>query len=91
MRSVVGTYVSFGKPLHVAIQMFQKRFRMEEDYWSFESIKKEFYRFSVDNQIDFPDYAYHHLEKFILVNMSKTGAITKDFLQNHQDSKTESQ
>jgi hypothetical protein len=91
MRSVVSTYISFGIPINVAIVKFQTRFRMEEEYWSFESIKQDFFRFKINNDIDFNKYAYEHLERLILLNMTKAGAITKALIQNHEELMKESQ
>jgi hypothetical protein len=83
MRSVVSTYISFGMQEYNAIMKFQSRFHMEEEYWPFDSIKKDFYRFKSINDIDFNHYAYQHLEKLILVNMCTAGAITNAVLQKH--------
>lgn len=83
MRSVVSTYISFGIPINIAINKFQTRFQLEEEYWPFDSIKKDFFRFKINNGIDFNHYAYEHLEKLILVNMSNAGAITTHIVKNH--------
>ena len=83
MRSVVSTYVSFCIPINIAINKFQTRFQLEEEYWPFDSIKKDFFRFKINNGIDFNHYAYEHLEKLILVNMSNAGAITTHIVKNH--------
>lgn len=83
MRSVVSTYISFGMQEYNAITKFQKRFNMEEEYWPFDSIKKDFYRYKSKNDIDFNHYAFQHLERLILVNMTTAGAITNLVLQNH--------
>ena len=84
MRTVVSTYISFGIPINIAINKFQTRFQLEEEYWPFDSIKKDFFRFKINNEIDFNQYAYQHLEKLILLNMSNAGAITNHILKNHE-------
>jgi hypothetical protein len=84
MRSVVSTYISFGIPINIAINKFQTRFQLEEEYWPFDSIKKDFFRFKVNNRIDFNQFAYQHLERLILLNMSNAGAITTHILKNHE-------
>ena len=83
MRSVVSTYISFGIPINVAIIKFQTRFQLEEEYWPFDSIKKDFFRYKVNNEIDFNQFAYQHLEHLILLNMSSAGAITNHIIMNH--------
>ncbi|MEI7829350.1 MAG: hypothetical protein WCI31_06255 [Prolixibacteraceae bacterium] len=84
MRSVVGTYISFGMPINIAIEKFQCRFNMEEEYWPFDSIKKDFFRFKLSHQIDYNQYAFHHLERLILCNMLNVGAVTYNATQNHE-------
>ncbi len=80
MRTMVGTYTSFGMPINAAIINFQEKFRMEEEYWSFDSIKKDFFRYKICHQIDFNHYAYQHLEKLILLNMSNAGILTQTII-----------
>jgi hypothetical protein len=36
-------YASFGVPVEKGINMFQERFNLEEEYWPYDSIKKDFY------------------------------------------------
>lgn len=82
MRTIVGTYISFGMPVNVAIFNFQQRFKMEEEYWSFDSIQKDFLRFRSHNKIDFNQYAFCHLERLILLNMANVGVLTKSLVAN---------
>jgi hypothetical protein len=84
MRSVVSTYISFGIPINIAIVKFQTRFQLEEEFWPFDSIKQDFFRFKVNNEIDFNQYAYQHLEKLILVNISDAGAIPSHAVRNYE-------
>lgn len=90
MRSIVSTYISFGIPINIAIVKFQTRFELEEEFWPFDSIKKDFFRFKVNNEIDFNQYAYQHLERLILINMSMAGAITQRILSNQEKITVES-
>jgi len=90
MRSVVSTYISFGIPTNIAIVKFQNRFQMEEEYWPFESILKDFCRFKNNNDINFNQFAFEHLEKLILVNMSVAGAITNNAVKTHNKHLVES-
>ncbi|HEY5511411.1 MAG TPA: hypothetical protein VIK10_10325 [Prolixibacteraceae bacterium] len=85
MRSVVGTYISFGTPIQDAIQKFQLRFNMEEEYWPFDSIKKDFFRFRLDNAIDYNQFAFQHLERLILCNMCDAGAMTQKAILYHEN------
>jgi hypothetical protein len=90
MRQVVSSYVSFGTPVNIAIARFQARFNFEEEYWPLDSIQKDFYRFAVNNEIDFNKYAFEHLERLILVNMETTGYITNTPVKSHEKRMVES-
>jgi len=91
MRSVVSTYISFGIPINIAIVKFQTRFHMEEEFWSFDGIKQDFFRFKVKKRIDFNQFAYQHLERLILLNISNAGVITAHILKNHEKIMVQSQ
>jgi len=84
MRTVISTYISFGTPTNVAIVKFQSRFQMEEEYWPFDSISRDFFRYKTNNEIDFNQFAFCHLERLILVNMSNAGAITAHAVKTHE-------
>ena len=91
MRTAVGTYVSFGAPTNIAIAKFQERFNMEEEYWPWESILKDFMRFRKNNGIDFNHYAFRHLERLILVNMEVAGNVTDRVVKKHHKMAMEQQ
>ena len=76
MRSIVGNYISFGIPLMMAIEMFQIRYHMEEEYWPFDAIKKDFYRFQQRHNISFKDFAFNHLENLILKTLADADIIS---------------
>ncbi len=84
MRTMVGTYISFGMPINAAIINFQETFKMEEEYWAFDSIKKDFFRYKISHKIDFNHYAFQHLEKLILLNMSNAGILTRAIINEIQ-------
>jgi hypothetical protein len=82
MRTVVGLYVSFGVPVEKAINMFQERFNLEEEYWPYDSIKKDFYRLRTKNDLDLSEYAFKHLDRLIRINMSNAGIICEKRVKN---------
>jgi len=53
MHNVVSIYRGVGLTIKESIQKFQEHYKMEEEYWSYESIKKEYYRRRPENDIDF--------------------------------------
>lgn len=53
MHNVVSIYRGIGLSIKESIQKFQEHYSMEEEYWSYESIKKEYYRRRPKNEIDF--------------------------------------
>ena len=77
MRTVIGSYVSFGAPLDRSINLVQQRFAMGEEYWPFDSIKKDFYRLRTSIDVDMNAYAFNHLERLIRINMKNAGIITE--------------
>lgn len=77
MRTMVGTYISFGMPISEAILTFQEHFNLQEEYWTFDSIKRDFFRYKILNEIDFKEYAFQHLEKLVILNMSGAGILSK--------------
>lgn len=84
MRTVVSTYVQYGTPIDKSIMNFQNRFMMEEEYWSFDSIKKDFYRLRGSQCIDLNEYAYQHIERLIRINMQNVGVITDHGVRNYE-------
>lgn len=84
MRLVVGTYISFGMPINAAIERFQCRFCMDDEYWPFDSIQKDFFRYKKYHNIEFNQFAFQHLERLILSNMSNMGAITSSIIRQHE-------
>ena len=84
MRTAVMSYVQHGTPIDRAILKFQAQFSMEEEYWSFDSIKKDFYRLRETEGINLNEYAFQHLERLIRINMSNVGVLTEYFVKTHE-------
>ncbi len=91
MRSIVGVYISFGIPTNTAIAKFQERFKMEEEYWPFEAIIKDFSRYKNFNKLDFNHNAYEHIEDLILLNMKNAGILSKTLIKEIEKTMIESQ
>ena len=53
MHNTVNIYRGVGLSIKESIIKFQDHYSMEEEYWSYESIKKEYYRRRPENEIDF--------------------------------------
>jgi hypothetical protein len=53
MHNMVSIYRGVGLSIKDSIQKFQEHYHMEEEYWSYESIKKEYYRRRPDQEINF--------------------------------------
>lgn len=91
MRTIVGVYISFGMPTNVAIAKFQTTFKMEEEYWAFDSILKDFFRYKILNKIDFNHNAYQHIEELIFLNMSNAGLLSRTFINEIEKNMAETQ
>lgn len=85
MRSIVGMYHGVGLPYNIAIRKFQERFGFTEDDWSFEAIKKDFYRNGTENPIDFDGEIFQKIEKIILYNLYDLGTICKPLIKNYEN------
>lgn len=86
MRTVVSTYVQYGNPVDRSIITFQARFQMEEEYWSFDSIKKDFYRLRESEGLNMNEYAFTHIERLIRINMCNVGVLTNNSVKNFEKS-----
>lgn len=87
MRNMVGTYHAVGLPVFSCINKFQQRFNFDEDTWSFQTIKKDFYRNGTDDLIDFNDEIFFKLENIILRNLYKLGTVCEKTIIDHENNK----
>jgi hypothetical protein len=70
MRSIVTVYHGFGLTIKESIIRFQDKFGLEEEYWPYESIKKEYYRKRPDVELDFYDEILNKINHIFMVNLS---------------------
>lgn len=85
MRSVVGVYSSLGLPLKNSIVKFQDRFGFDEDTWSYQTIKKDFYRNGTVDVVDFDKEIFFKVEKIILHNLYSLGTISKTMIKQYEN------
>ena len=90
MRTVVGVYINHGMPVSVAIARFQTQFHLEEDYWPFETIQKDFYRLRRSKDIDLETIAYHNVDRLIKINFANAGIIVDNTLKTKEKRMAES-
>lgn len=76
MRTMVGILVGLGLPVNKSISRFQERYNFNEDNWSYQTIKKDFYRNGEKEIIDFDYEIFNKIEKLILVNLYNKGTIS---------------
>ena len=87
MRSIVGTMVSIGLPVNKSILRFQQQFQFTEDIWSYESIKKDFYRKGHNNILDFNNEIFNKISTIIMRNLSDFGTISKRAINQYETTK----
>lgn len=87
MRSFVGLYRSIGLPLKESILKFQDRFGFDEDTWSYQTIKKDFYRNGNIVAVDFDKEIFKKLEEINARNLYNLGTICKKIIQQYEDDK----
>ena len=87
MRNAISTRLAFSGHIKNSILFFQDHFDFPEDVWSFDSIKKEFYRKGVYPEIKLSDIIDEYLRKQILGNLSDKRTITNDTILRHEINK----
>jgi hypothetical protein len=80
----VGTMISIGLPVNKSILRFQKQFQFTEDIWSYETIKKDYYRRGHNNILDFDNEIYNKITYLIMRNLSDFGTITQKAILHHE-------
>ncbi len=86
MRNMISFYLTY-LIKRDAILKFQQTFGFTEDIWSYDSIKKDFYR-----KVDFENSNYSKelstkIEKIILVNLSNLGTLSHKAISHYDNLK----
>lgn len=71
MHNMVSIYRGVGLSIKDSIQKFQVNNSMEEEYWSYESIKKEYYRRRPENEINFFTEIIEKIDELFMVTLSR--------------------
>jgi hypothetical protein len=77
MRNFVALGVFMGMSQTESIREFQDRFGFDEQSWSFDSIKKDFYRNQAAVETSIREIR-HRMKKIFLTNLSIKGTITPE-------------
>lgn len=85
MRSIVGVNVGLGLPINKSINKFQERFHYNEDVWSYETIKKDFYRHGKVDVVDFDNEIFNKIEKIILRNLYDLGTVSATLIKEYEE------
>ena len=70
MHHVVSIYRGIGLSIKDSILKFQDHYSMEEEYWPYESIKKEYYRRRPETGIDFFPEIINKIDTLFKVTLS---------------------
>lgn len=71
MHNTVNAYRGLGLSIKDSILRFQSHFGMEEEYWNYESIKKEYYRRRPDEPIDFITEIIEKIDHLFMDTLSR--------------------
>lgn len=71
MHNVVSIYRGIGLSIKESILKFQENHSMEEEYWAYETIKKEYYRRRPTNGIDFFPEIIDKIDSLFMVTLSR--------------------
>jgi hypothetical protein len=88
MRYVISTYEAIMNQKQ-AIRLFQDRFGYTEDIWSFDSIKKDYFRNHNSEKIRIVDYITAELERKTLEQLSELGTISNSLISSQTSVKNE--
>lgn len=86
MRNMISFYLSY-MIKRDAIFKFQQTFGFTEDIWSFDSIKKDFYRKVSFDNLEYSKDLTTKIEKIILVQLSNLGTIAHKTIQHYDNLK----
>jgi hypothetical protein len=84
MRQYVGLNSSLGISVAACIREFQDKFGFYESIWSFESIKKEFYRHGKKMEIKTLQKLKLEINNILLTNLSDLGTISQKQIKHSQ-------
>jgi len=86
MRSMVSMYLTFMTQKNAILQ-FQESFGYNEEIWSYDSIKKDFFRNGPNHRINLMEEITIKSEHIILGNLSDLGTISHKLVKNHDRNK----
>jgi len=70
MVNYISIYIGLGLSIKEAIKQFQDFYDMEEQYWSFESISKYYYRHKPKKRFEFYDHLITQVNQLFVVALS---------------------
>lgn len=70
MINYISIYIGLGLTIKEAVKQFQEFYQMEEQYWSFESISKHYYRHRPKNRFDFYGHLIQQINQLFVVALS---------------------
>jgi hypothetical protein len=83
MRQYVALNHALGFPVAVCIREFQEQFGFYEHIWSYESIKKDFYRNGKTVHLKTLRSLKEEIHKILLANLSEMGTYSKKLLKEN--------
>lgn len=84
MRNFVGVYHSLGLPYKNSITRFQQRHNFDEDVWSYQTIKKDFFRNGTVEDLDFEIEIFNKIDKIIMRNLYSLGTVSELMIKEYE-------
>lgn len=84
MRSMVGVTYAIGLPINKSIERFQMKFGFSEEDWTYQTIKKDFYRNGKHDKIDFDIEIFNKIEQIVLENLYNLGTISRNLKKQYE-------
>lgn len=85
MRTMVGVNHCLGMPINLSIYKFQEDYYFEESVWSYDSIRKDFYRNGHIQEIDWKGEVSRKIEKIVMTNLSSQGTLSQSFIKDYEN------
>jgi hypothetical protein len=87
MRNIIGVNNSIGLPINKTIEKFQNDFGFSEEDWTYQTIKKDFYRNGNNIKIDFNNEIFSKIQLIIMENLYKQGTISQKYKKKYENIK----
>ena len=89
LKGMLNTFIDINKALGISVSMaikkFQKKFGYDEDIWSIDSIRKEYYRNGSKYPGSLETEMFDAINRIMMVNFERTGLISQKEIKFYEN------